>query len=422
MSMEILLTRALLDVEGRDLIKASGVFGALSPGGQALFKVVDKYYTQTATSKVAIPEFMTWLCTVHSANANASIHEAVRARITAASTHPFPNNLVSQIREAAQRRALNEALEKYDGGDEVALSDLLHAVMRKYPQTDCGFEQALRPIEDIIQDADADVGFHFRLDALNKGIKPLTGGDFIIVAAAVDSGKTTFCASEITHMAAQVDKLYPGEQRSILWLNNEGAEDAIVHRVFQATLAESSEGLARLHKEGTLKEKYREGLGGRAGVLRIFPIQGATTSALEKLFSIHKPAVIVFDMLDNVAHRTTTEQSKADSKEAIYQWARGVGVKYNCVIVATSQISIDGVKTQAGAPILYPEKEYLKDSRVGKQGAADVIIMIGRHSDPAFDAIRYIGTPKNKRKRTGVSGNIRAEVGFDSDRARFFDL
>ena len=61
----------------------------------------------------------------------------------------------------------------------------------------------------------------------------------------------------------------------------------------------------------------------------------------------------------------------------------------------------------------------LKDSKTGKQGACDGIIMLGSSDDPLMQAKRGISMPKTKSKREGMS-DLREEVTFDADRGRFF--
>jgi replicative DNA helicase len=64
----------------------------------------------------------------------------------------------------------------------------------------------------------------------------------------------------------------------------------------------------------------------------------------------------------------------------------------------------------------------LKDSKTGKQGAADIIVTIGAVNDPVLASSRYIGTTKNKRVRTGVPGSPMQEVIFRGDKARYEEI
>jgi replicative DNA helicase len=61
----------------------------------------------------------------------------------------------------------------------------------------------------------------------------------------------------------------------------------------------------------------------------------------------------------------------------------------------------------------------LKDSRTGKQGAADVILTIGTVNEPGLENSRYFGTTKKKKARTGAPSSPRTEVQFIGDRGRY---
>ena len=135
-----------------------------------------------------------------------------------------------------------------------------------------------------------------------------------------------------------------------------------------------------------------------------------------------KPKLVIFDMIDNIefkggmrsGHDARTDQVL----EAQYQWARKLGVKYGHPVIATSQISA-GVEQQADTQC-WPPMHALKDSQTGKQGAADLMIMIGRSSDPMCVNDRYISTPKNKLS-SGGQNYIRQAVNIDIERAKYLD-
>lgn len=341
--------------------------------------------------------------------------------------------LMERLVAADAAAKLAELLERYTAGDEIDLYAATRGVVENYElQVDRKVKnpQVLDPIEQLLADEENDVGLHWRLPCLNRHIKPLVGGDFIVVAARPDKGKTTFCASELTYMAAQVDQLWPGENRSILWLNNEGPGKRIVTRNFQAALGATIEELVKLsHQPATgkdaeryrtmVRQKYAEALGGRPGVLRVFDIHGMWNHEVEDLIAAHNPAVVLFDMVDNIrfgGEANNNGQRTDQLLEAMYQWARMLAVKHDCAAIATSQVSADG----DGMP--YPTLPMLKDSKTGKQGAADVIITLGTVNDPTLSTSRYIGTTKNKKVRTGVPGSPQCEVIFAGDRGRYVEV
>ncbi len=313
-------------------------------------------------------------------------------------------------------------IEKFNAGDEVDLRSSLDAIIDNYDtQVDRKVKnpQVLDPIEDLLKAEENDVGFHWRLGCLNRHLKPLVAGDFVVIAARPDKGKTTFAASELTHMAAQVDALYPDERRSILWFNNEGPGKRIVTRCFQAALNATTEELVLKSNAGTIRSEYAAALGGRGGTLRIFDIHGMWNHEVEDIMASHKPALVLFDMVDNIRFGgdvSNNGQRTDQLLEAMYQWARMMGVKHDCAVMATSQISADGDGLQ------FPTLPMLKDSKTGKQGAADVILTLGTVNDAMLDKSRYIGTTKNKKVRTGVAASPRTEVLFDGDRGRYVEF
>lgn len=366
---------------------------------------------------------------------SVSVYEALFKQICAADVPAeVEKGLMVRLAGAAAAFDLADLVTKFNAGEEIDLRAQVQTVVETFDTTvnrKIKNPQILDPIEELLEAEANDVGFSWRLPCLNRHIKPIRRGDFVVVAARPDSGKTSFCASEVTHMAAQVDALFPGETRSILWFNNEGPGRNIVVRNFQAALNATIEELAKYSKEkcttpdlskryGSLvREKYAEALGGRAGVLRVFDIHGMWNYEVEDLMRMHKPAVVLFDMVDNIkfgGEVNNNGQRTDQLLEAMYQWARMMGVKYDCCVIATSQISGEGDGIQ------YPGLGMLKDSRTGKQGSADVIITIGTVNDPVLAKSRYIGCTKNKRVRTGVTKSPQQEVIFDGDRSRYVEL
>jgi replicative DNA helicase len=165
-----------------------------------------------------------------------------------------------------------------------------------------------------------------------------------------------------------------------------------------------------------IRSEYAKALGGRPGVLRVFDIHGYNNMEVEDLIRNYKPALVIFDMVDNISfggNVNNNGQRTDQLLEAMYQWARFMGVKYDTAVIATSQISADGDGMQ------FPTLPMLKDSKTGKQGAADVILTLGAVNDEMLKDSRWVGTTKNKKVRTGMSSSPRVEVLIDGDRARF---
>jgi replicative DNA helicase len=433
MSLDITALRLLKYRERYDRLRRSVPKGALQPLSSELLDDFGVFFREFPDAKrVEHGPFLTWYRGFRHPNMkdeSFGLYSAIIAKSMDDVSPELEAGLMERLVAADTAARVTSLLEKWNNGDELDLyKELRNNVERFEQQVDRKVKnpQVLDPIEDLLKAEENDTGLHWRLPCLNRHIKPLRGGDFVIVAARPDKGKTTFCASELTHMAAQLDGVYPGENRSVLWFNNEGPGKKIVMRNFQAALNATTEDLVKLSNEPASKgfekyktqvrQQYAAALGGRPGVLRVFDIHDMWNHEVEDIMKLHTPGVVLFDMVDNIKFggETNNNGQRTDQLlEAMYQWARLMGVKHDCAVLATSQISADG----DGAS--YPTLPQLKDSKTGKQGAADVIITLGALNDPVLENSRYIGTTKNKLVRTGKRGSPTQEVFFDSQRGRY---
>lgn len=330
--------------------------------------------------------------------------------------------LMARMVAANTSNVLLKMIEDYNEGAEIDLGSKLRDIVDQYEnETNRKVKQpwVQDDIEDLLQDDLHDTGLHFRLPCLQESMRPLRPGDFVIVAARPDVGKTTFLTNELTYMASQVDKLYPEEQRTILWFNNEGLGKRIKTRLYQSALDASIGDLLAKQKAKTIHADYAKVIADgnleRANtVIRIMDVHDFWNHEVEDIIRAASPALIVFDMIDNIKFgggANNNGQRTDQLLEAMYQWGRVLGVKHDCAVMATSQVSADGENMQ------YPLLGMLKDSKTGKQGAADAIITIGYQAD--FPDARFIGTTKNKLAREGAPKSPRCEVVFDGTHGRY---
>lgn len=271
--------------------------------------------------------------------------------------------------------------------------------------------------EELMKMDEDQTGITFRLKCLHDSFRPMRGGDFGIYAMRPDAGKTTFLSSESTFWLPQLDSVWPGESRTGIWLNNEGPGKRIKQRWYQSALGATIPEMVEWAKDGSLTKRIQAALSGM-GLDRMlfFDVHDHTSGEVDAILKQSNPGFVIFDMIDNI--RFSGELSNGGQRsdqilEAMYQQARNWCVKYDCIGVAASQISADGDGLQ------FPTQSMLKDSKTGKQGACDFIIMGGKLNDPAMERFRYMGAPKNKLHRPGAKKDPRAEVIFDAERARF---
>jgi replicative DNA helicase len=301
---------------------------------------------------------------------------------------------------------------QHNEGDTPDLYGALNQITDQYRQT-LGFKNTAyidTPIDELLQEEFNDAGISWRLEAINRSMRKLRPGDFGIVAGRPDKGKTSFLASEVTYWAPQLPK-----GRNILWLNNEGPGRRILPRLYQAALNMSMVELKAASSHGTLNNSMRTALGGDISRIRVFDIHGMNTGQVELIIAENNAGIIIYDMIDSI--RGFGGEARTDlALEEMYKWARERSVKYDCIGIATSQISNDG------DGLMFPTLGMLKDSKTGKQGACDFQLMIGASNDAMLSGERYISLPKNKLRKPDGPSDPRATVLFDGTRSRYNDV
>lgn len=218
-------------------------------------------------------------------------------------------------------------------------------------------------------------GLRWRLDWLNKSLGSLRTGDFGFIFARPETGKTTFLASEITHMINNTDG-------DIIWFNNEEQGKKVAIRCYQALFGVTTKELFA-DIEG-FAAKYKQITQDR---LKIYDFEDSShTGRIEQILKESNPALIIFDQIDKI------RGFKADRNDLqlkqLYQWARELAKTYAPVIAVS----------QAGGTAenkLWLTMDDVDSSKTAKQGEADFIIGIGKESDNTSNA-RYLNISKNK--------------------------
>ena len=379
----------------------------------ALLKDMKRYFDKFPTHEVVnlqtfAPLFSSWhpKLSTEQKHAYANILKRVKDNVPEDETSGILHTLL-ELRLSADLAKLLLDFEEGDVGNiHAALDDVMTNFQRDARIKGLDFVQV--DATELLNREVNDEGLRWRMDCLNESMRGLRPGDFGIVAGRPDRGKTTLLASEVTALAAQSD-------RPVIWLNNEGPGDRIYTRLWQAALGLPMTQLIDLHRKGRMVTEYEAAVKGDQWKIKVFDIHGMDTYAVERIIEQNNPSLVIYDMIDNV--RGFGDAARTDlALEKMYQWARELCVKYECAGIATSQISADGANMQ------FPSDHMLKDSKTGKPGACDFILMIGAVDDPGYAKARFIGLPKNKLRREGSPGDPRAVVSYKPEIARYEDL
>jgi replicative DNA helicase len=413
--IDVVLLKTLTSRRDFQLISQILPENTLSAETSALVKLFGKYYEQYPSHDVIdwvtfVPQFQRWHPTLTAEKFQQWVG-IFRTIIQKEVDDDQRRNLLTDISEIDLMTKLANMAERHNNGELPDAFGQLTMVMDEFKRRS-GVKEIKyidTPIGDLLQAEFDDTGVSFRLSCLNKSMRRLRPGDFGIIAGRPDKGKTSFLASEATHMAAELPP-----DRNILWLNNEGPGSRIIPRLYQAALNLTMTEMKEKHSAGLLVNEYREAVG-RLDRIRVVDIHGLTNMQCEMIIEANNPGIVIYDMIDSI--KGFGDAARTDlGLEKMYQWGRERSVKYDSIGIATSQISADG------DGLRYPTMAMLKDSKTGKQGACDFQIMIGSINEPGFGSSRFIGIPKNKLRRPDGPASPDCEVAFDGLRSRYKDM
>jgi len=257
------------------------------------------------------------------------------------------------------------------------VQDLLE-LFTKFEQQEMELDQP-KPIEmDLEKLYDSQVatpGLRWRVNWLNQALGSLRKGDFGFIFARPETGKTTFLASEITHMVSQTE----GE---VLWFNNEEQGNKVAIRCYQAAL-----GLPQEFLFDNRERRQREYVQATGNRIKILDFEDSNNKLrIENILKTSNPALIIFDQIDKIKG-FKGERNDLELK-AIYQWAREIAKTY-APVIAVSQASGEAEGK------LYLTMDMVDGSKTAKQGEADWILGIGKEQDNT-SRTRFFNIVKNK--------------------------
>ena len=230
-------------------------------------------------------------------------------------------------------------------------------------------------LEELYNETIHKSGLRWRLPTLNKMLGSLRKGDFGFLFARPETGKTTFLASEVTHMASQTEN-------PILWFNNEEQGNKVKVRCYQAALGCD---LTKLYQDRP--KSYAEFIKRTSGRIKIFDSASTHKRQIESICKEFKPSLIIFDQIDKI------KGFDADREDlrlgAIYIWARELA-KIHAPIIGVCQSDVTGEGKK------WLDMSNVANAKTSKQAEADWILGIGAVHDIGLEHIRYLHLSKNK--------------------------
>jgi len=219
-------------------------------------------------------------------------------------------------------------------------------------------------------------GLYWPLKSLNLSLGPLRKGDCGLIFARPETGKTTFIAHVVTHMASQATT------GPLVWFNNEEQGEKVRVRTFQAALGLTT---AEVFRD---KPKTQEAYAKKtAGKIWIYDDASITKYEVEEIIRSLNPALVVFDQIDKIKGFDADRNDLVFGK--IYQWARELAKSF-CPIIGTCQAdgTAEGVK--------WLTMSHVAEAKTSKQAEMDFILGIGKSNEGGTEDVRFFNISKNK--------------------------
>ena len=351
-----------------------------------LFNVLGEYWTNYPTrEEMDYAEFRTFFSIVKGKKlSNPAAYEMAFDNLKDALDKPTPitKDLLAKLIEVDYATRIYDVCLKVGmgiGGELSAIEPLLNEYKKEIGASVEKEDVFVNPSLSYISEVVSTGGLDWRLKELRVSLGPLRKGDFIIIAARPETGKTTFTASEASHMLTQLK-----EDEHVIWINNEEASNKVMMRVIQAFHGVTT---GELLSNTTYYEEGFISNGGNRFLVLDDDSGIRSVNKIASLFKEFKPGLIIFDQLDKV---DGFKQDREDLRIGqLYEWARDLAKEY-CPVIAISQV--DG--TGEGEKWIHMNQ--LRGSKTDKIGEADAIVTIGKSNEAGEDLKRFLHVPKNK--------------------------
>lgn len=223
-------------------------------------------------------------------------------------------------------------------------------------------------LERLLQETDRVGGLQWRLTSLNTHIGGLLKGDFGIIFARVNTGKTAFVLSECGHMAAQ---------GKVLHFNNEESGPRVMLKYYQSIHGATQNEIRKEPGKYRLPKEIR---------LTLYDKAKITRWDAERLIKEVQPSLIVFDQIDKIVGFNAERPDLVLGK--IYQWGRELAKEF-CPVIGVCQANAEAENKK------WLDMTMMDGSRTSKAAEADFIIGIGK-SEEGYENTRFINIVKNK--------------------------
>jgi replicative DNA helicase len=263
-------------------------------------------------------------------------------------------------------------------------------------------------LESLMDLLDKRGGLKWGLTHLNENIGPLPGCTLGQIFARVESGKTTFVASQVQSFVGQLS-----QDQKIVWICNEEHGRFVKLRSYQSILNLTSPEILEYLRTGQKEEleyRYRESGGSK---LHIHYDPNVSMEGIRALLERNPPRLVIVDIADHVSFRGGNDLAGPARLGEVYRRFRSLAGHFSCDILTVGQASAEC----DGRKVL--QMDHMHNSKTDKPSALDYCIGMGKTYNPEDAELRWLTICKNK---IGCTTKETAPIRIDTTRGRLYDV
>ena len=299
--------------------------------------------------------------------------------------------LESLHKQAIAKQIAVKATEMYNNTNDTTFNDIQTLIDESNGVNKEEYENVTDNIHLLIDALKDNTKWKFNLSELRDRVNGIGDGNFLIVFARPESGKTAFWVNMVAGQGG-----FASQGAKVCALIN---EEPAIRTQMRLVNAHTGMSFAEIKDNPT---KAGESWANIKDNMRILDTVDWSLDKIDSYVAKEKPNVLIIDQLDKV-HVTGTFARTDEKLRAIYTGAREIAKRRSCALIGISQASADA------SGRLDLTFDMMENSKTGKAAEADVIIGVGFSNNLEVDQdLRSVAVSKNKI--TGYHGKITCKI------------
>ena len=389
-NLRLYILRTLLTKEKYDKLKSEIDISIFQNGAREIYKTISNIYkdnpniTQINFSDLKLAYFNTYYPNTSYAS-QKNIHEIIDSleRQEEPSDDVVATALKSMYRIKKADELARICLDISNNPSSTSLKQVEKFMANvDEEQTQQESEAVTKDVDKIVEALQEQGEFKFNLNSLQRATNGIGRGNFMIVFARPDVGKTAFWVS----LVASPNGFAWQEKKVSIFANEEPAIRT------QMRLLNASTGLQRGNILNGSRDLAKQKWSTISPYIENFDCVGKTMDDLDEYCSTNDVDILIIDQLDKI-NVTGKYNATHEKLREVYTQSRELAKRHNILVIGMSQASAEA---QGRSRVTFSTME---NSKTGKAAEADIILGIGKEDEVENyleDCVRFVTLSKNK--------------------------